>query len=115
MIGCGLISIAHDITAKNRAERERDASEKLLRLINQQNNLQQLTQETAGMLRLWSGCQAVGIRLKAGDEYPYIAALGFDTDVTLMDSLSGLDGAEGEPMPHPRSRSFFGWHVRQSD
>ena len=102
-----LVSIAHDITARKRAEWEGEASEKLLRLINQQKNLKQLIQETAGMLRHWSGCQALGIRLKAENGLSHAAALGFATDMPIPGALEKSPLKSSLAMPHPRHRSFL--------
>ena len=102
-----LISIAHDITARNRAEWEREASEKLLRLINQQKNLKQLIQETAGMLRHWSGCQAVGIRMSAENGLSHVAAFGFATDMPIPGVGEKSSIKDVPSMPHPRNNAFL--------
>ena len=102
-----LISIAHDITARKRAEWEREASERLLRLINQQKNLKQLIQETAGMLRHWSGCQAVGIRMIAKNGLANVAALGFTADMPNFEMIEKSPPTGNSPMPHPRDNAFL--------
>ena len=72
-----LLSIVHDITEEKRAERERVVTENLLRLINRQSDLDELLHGVVAMLKTWSGCRAVGIRLRVADAFPYAAETGF--------------------------------------
>jgi len=56
---------------------EHEAIIKLLGLINSDNNLQELIELVTGFMQDWSGCEAVGIRLRDGDDFPYFETRGF--------------------------------------
>jgi PAS domain S-box-containing protein len=72
-----IMSFARDISARKRADEERDATVRLLGLINQPNSLDALMREVTVLLRDWSGCSAVGIRLSDGEDFPYYETRGF--------------------------------------
>lgn len=66
-----------DITDEFRFERERETSLELLRLLNQQNHTEELLQNLTGLFHDWTGCEAVGVRLREGDDFPYYVTRGF--------------------------------------
>lgn len=45
----------------------------ILQLINGQNDIHSLLAEVTKRLEPWSGCEAVGIRLREGDDFPELA------------------------------------------
>lgn len=67
----GISGIAHDISEQKRAERERRIAIEFLHLINVSNGTHQLIQMATGFLQEQSGCEAVGVRLREGDDCPY--------------------------------------------
>jgi PAS domain S-box-containing protein len=76
-------------------DREREASARLLRLAGSSNDLHSLMREATLLLREWSGCYAVGIRLREGDDFPYFETRGFPpTFLQVENSLCvrDLDG-----------------------
>jgi PAS domain S-box-containing protein len=58
----------------------------LLRLLNSDNDLHKLIREATALLQEWSGCEAVGIRLKEGEDYPYFETRGFPADFVKAES-----------------------------
>jgi PAS domain S-box-containing protein len=87
-----VMAFARDISARKRADEERDATVRMLKLINQPNGLDALMREVSILLRDWSGCSAVGIRLKDGDDFPYYETRGFPPKfVELERSLCARD------------------------
>ena len=74
------LSIVNDITEVKRAERERLASISLLRLLNAEGGLHELIRELTRFLQEWSQCEAVGVRLKEGEDFPYFETRGFDRE-----------------------------------
>jgi PAS domain S-box-containing protein len=68
---------AQDITESKRTEREREVTVRLLQLLNERNNLHELIQGVTALLQEWSGCEAIGIRLRRGEDYPYFETSGF--------------------------------------
>jgi PAS domain S-box-containing protein len=54
-----------------------------------------------GLLRRWTDCEAVGVRLRQGEDYPYYTTLGFaEAFVVTENSLCALDQA-GKPIRDP--------------
>ncbi|HET6514429.1 MAG TPA: CheR family methyltransferase [Thermodesulfovibrionales bacterium] len=82
----GSVHVAHDITERKRAEQEREVSLKFLHLINMSTRTPDLIESAATFFQEQSGCEAVGIRLKEGDDYPYCEARGFPKEFVKMES-----------------------------
>ncbi|HPU90166.1 MAG TPA: PAS domain S-box protein [Spirochaetota bacterium] len=84
-----------DITERKLVERELEASERILALINESADLRTLMRGIAAYLYEWSGCEAIGIRLREGEDFPYFEYRGFDEEfIRLENSLcvTDLDG-----------------------
>lgn len=73
----GLFGVARDITARKQHEEERELTVRLMRMLNVPSTLHNLVRDVIALLRDWSGCEAVGIRLRAGEDYPYFETIGF--------------------------------------
>ena len=70
-------TLFEDITERKRAEFERDTNVEFLRLVNENNSVRNLIQSAVTFFKEQSGCEAVGIRLQDGCDYPYYEAHGF--------------------------------------
>ena len=80
-------AIRHAIERK-RAEREREAAIEFLHLVNACAGVHDLVEASVRFFRKQSGCEAVGIRLRDGDDYPYYETHGFPEQfVRLENSL----------------------------
>ena len=66
-----------DITGRKQAKEERKIVVEFLRLMNETRNTKDLIHATTVFFQEKSGCEAVGIRLREGDDYPYYEARGF--------------------------------------
>jgi PAS domain S-box-containing protein len=85
------------ITERKWAEEEREVALTLLRLLNESNSLHELMASVTTLMRDWSGCEAVGIRLRDGADYPYFETRGLPAEfVRAENHLCALDAA-GEP------------------
>ncbi len=74
----GLVQgIARDISQWKQQESERELTIEILRLITTTNSIRELIRLTTHLLQEWSGCEAVGIRLREGEDFPYYETLGF--------------------------------------
>jgi len=83
-------AIMRDITERKQTQREREITIEFLQIVNVSADARTLAQHAVEFLRKHSGCQAVGIRLAEGDDYPYVAATGFpDGFVESENSLAG--------------------------
>ena len=85
-----------DVTERQREQQERETTVGFLRLVNESTDTQNLVRAAATFFQQQSGCQAVGIRLKEGDDYPYFEARGFPQEFLLVEnSLCARDSAGG--------------------
>lgn len=72
----------HSITlpTPKQAEAEREVMLHLLRLLSHSSNLHELIAGVTSLLAASSGCEAVGIRLQEGEDYPYFETRGFSAE-----------------------------------
>jgi two-component system CheB/CheR fusion protein len=90
----GVVLVFHDVTGATHARQEREATIEFLRLVNQSTGTSHLVKVATEFFRSRSGCEAVGIRLREGDDYPYYEASGFPADfVRLENQLCARDHA----------------------
>ncbi len=68
----------------------------VLRLLNESTDLKHAIHSVLGVLKERTGFDAVGIRLKEGDDFPYFTQQGFSNDFLLTENTlveRGIDGA----------------------
>jgi hypothetical protein len=83
----GCIHVARDIAEERRGQHEREATLTLLRLLNdQQNHTHELIRSLTGFLQRWTGCEAVGIRLREGHDFPYVETRGFSREFVQQEN-----------------------------
>ena len=88
----GTSRIAHNITEHKRFEAERDAMIECLRFINESSETRGLIHSAISFFQKLSDCEAVGVRLKKDDDYPYYETLGFsDAFLTAGNGLCSHD------------------------
>jgi len=66
-----------DVTEEVRYQQEQETTLRLLRLLNDPSNTPEMVRNLTVFLREWSGCEAVGVRLREGQDYPYLKRGGF--------------------------------------
>ena len=94
----GAVHVARDITQRKRDEEEREIAAGFLRLVNESRGKEDLIRAAATFFQEKSGCEAVGIRLKEDDDYPYYEARGFPQEfLRLENRLCARDDA-GQPI-----------------
>ena len=88
----GGFGITQDITAQKQAQKERETTIEFLRIVNGSTSTRQLVRAAAVFFQKQSGCEAVGLRLKEGDDFPYYEARGFSKEfVQVENSLCAKD------------------------
>ena len=92
------MAIIEDITERKRAEREREITVRLLSLLHSNSNLHELMRDVTLLLKEWFGCEAVGIRLRKGDDYPYFETRGFPAEFVQLENQLCLRDAAGQPV-----------------
>jgi PAS domain S-box-containing protein len=74
------------------AQIESDTASEFLKIINQSTDTRTLVHEAVTFFHRQTDCEAVGVRLKDGDDYPYYEAHGFPEEfVRLENSLCERD------------------------
>jgi PAS domain S-box-containing protein len=78
----------------NEGEEARDATIELLRICNQAGSLVELMRDLMHYFQHLTGCAAVGVRLRDGDDFPYYETRGFpDEFVQAENRLCAIDQA----------------------
>ncbi len=90
-------TLFEDITDSKRAELERDTNVEFLRLINENTSVHDLIHSSVTFFKQQSGCEAVGIRLRDGDDYPYYEARGFPEEFLLAENKLCTYDRQGNP------------------
>jgi len=115
----GVVLVFRDVTATRQAEQERELTIEFLRLVNANRRTDDLIRAAATFFQERSGCEAVGLRLKEGDDYPYYEARGFSLEFLDLESrLCARDGAgdlrrdtDGSPVLECMCGSVIGGRV----
>ena len=85
-----------DVTERRRAEIERDATIEFRRIVSETAGVRDLIESAVTFFQERSGCDAVGVRLKEGDDYPYFEARGFPKEFLLLENSLCSRHEEGE-------------------
>jgi|GEM_PF-508833 len=72
-----ILSVTVDIADRKRYEEESEATLGLLGILTAPSDTRGMLQSLTGFLQQWSGCDAVGVRLREGDDFPYYETRGF--------------------------------------
>ncbi|MDD5305399.1 MAG: histidine kinase dimerization/phosphoacceptor domain -containing protein, partial [Elusimicrobia bacterium] len=86
----GVVLVFRDVTDERQAERERDVTIELLRIVNTSPDTAVLIDGVTRFFQEISGCEAVGVRLRDGCDYPYYASRGFPQEFVLAENRLGM-------------------------
>jgi len=92
----GTVGISMDITERKKAEQEREMTVEFLQLMNKSEGVVDLVHSAINFVRERSGFEAVGIRLKDGDDYPYFETSGFSAEFVRMENSLCVKDAAGQ-------------------
>ncbi len=70
-------AVLSEITERKLQEGAIELTERLILLVNTQDDFRACLSDLTASLQAWSGCEAVGIRLRDGDDFPYYETRGF--------------------------------------
>jgi PAS domain S-box-containing protein len=88
-------AVFNDITERRRSEIERETTVEILHLLNSSNDTQELLRAVVRYIKDWTGCEAVGIRLRNGEDYPYYETCGFPEHFVQLESKLCATDAQG--------------------
>lgn len=75
-----------DVTEQGRIQRDRDITTEFLHLVNESADTHDLIRAATRFFQEQSGCQAVGVRLKEGHDYPYFETRGLQPEFVRAES-----------------------------
>ena len=75
-----LYSIVHDITERKQAELREKVAREVLELLNRPEGSTDTVRDILQLIKNRTGFEAVGIRLREGDDFPYYETNGFSED-----------------------------------
>jgi PAS domain S-box-containing protein len=101
------VSVFENITKRKQAEEEHEVMIKLLSLINSSNGMHELMRLVLIFLKNWSGCEAVGIRLIDGEDFPYYLASGFSDEFIKAENRLCSVNKIGELVRDDQGRPFL--------
>jgi PAS domain S-box-containing protein len=85
----GVVLVFRDVTEKRRTQQERELTIEFLRLVNESTATHDLVKRAATFFQQQSRCDAVGVRLKEGGDYPDNFWTNYSTEL-----LAGTTEAE---------------------
>ena len=85
-----------DDTARKFREEELALTARLILLINTAGDFRRHMSDLTAALQGWSGCEAVGIRLRDGNDYPYYETRGFPPSFVRQESHLCAYGPDGQ-------------------
>lgn len=91
----GAVVTARDITEAKQAEKERQTAIDFLAMVNQSQGSKDLLERAATFFQERSGCEAVGIRLREGEDYPYAEVRGLPGEFVRIENTLGRRAASG--------------------
>ncbi len=88
------VHLAHDITGRKLAQQREQLAREVLELLNRPQGQTDTVRDILRLIKTHMDLEAVGIRLRAGDDFPYYATDGFSQDFVRAEcSLCGRDEA----------------------
>ncbi|GAB6095620.1 hypothetical protein JCM14469_18720 [Desulfatiferula olefinivorans] len=90
------ICFCRDITERKQVERERENTIKLLEILNGRASLRDLMHSILNYMRDLAGCEAVGIRLRDGEDFPYYEVSGFSDSFVKAEMHLCVQGVDGQ-------------------
>jgi len=96
--GGQLVVFIHDITERKFKEGAAHQADLLLQLVNSHSDIRTCMSALTASLQTWSGCEAVGIRLPDGDDYPYFETRGFPPRFVQAETKLCACGPDGKVM-----------------
>ncbi len=89
------IKLSRDITERKQAEIHREMGREILQILNEPGDLQDSIHRILTALKTRTGCDAVGLRLQEGEDFPYFVQDGFPEDFLQTENTLIERGKDG--------------------
>ncbi len=91
------LDLLHNDDRRRQAEAERAVTVRLLEAVNRHDDMEGLIRAATLLLRDEFGLDAVGVRLRHGDDFPYFETVGFPPDFVRAESTLCIRDPQGQP------------------
>jgi PAS domain S-box-containing protein len=91
----GLVAALRDVTEHKQVRFFREMGQKVLNILSGPENLNDLTRRVLSTIKEFLGADAVGIRLKEGEDFPYFVQEGFSEDFLSKENSLLNRGRDG--------------------
>ncbi len=99
--------VMSDITERKFRDEGRELTAHLITLINTPGDFHSRLSDLTASLQDWTGCEAVGIRLRSGDDYPYFETRGFPPAFVQAENHLCTYGPDGEILRDPEGNPML--------
>ena len=89
-----LQATVRDITQRKQAEARQQLALETLRVLNRPNDLPVLVRDLIALMKSTTGFDAVGLRIRLGDNFPYYAQNGFSNDFVKEENFLCAKGKD---------------------
>jgi len=97
----GVMLVIADITERKQAESREQLARDVLKLLNQTGDTTKTIRNILGLVKKHTGFEAVGIRLREGDDFPYYCTNGFPDHFVEMERYLCARDKAGEILRDP--------------
>jgi PAS domain S-box-containing protein len=85
-----------DITKRKIVDDQQRFSKQVLSLLNQKGRRSDIIEQLLMLFKQFSGMEAIGIRIREGNDYPYHTSTGFSSEFIEKDRYLCVHGPDGE-------------------
>lgn len=92
----GVVLVFRDITERKKKEKEDFITVELLRLVNESKTMVEFIHSSTRFFQHQTGCEAIGIRLKEEEDYPYFETHGFPEEFVIAEKYLCARNRKGQ-------------------
>jgi PAS domain S-box-containing protein len=102
-----LTGYARDVTAEREAHKREELATQVLRLLNQADAKSDMVRDITLLIKLFTGLDAVGVRLREGDDFPYYQTSGFSEAFVEQERHLCTRDHNGNPVRDAQGRVYL--------
>jgi PAS domain S-box-containing protein len=93
-----MLLTAIDITDKKYMQKFQELTTQVLNLLNRPEDMTNTIRKILLLIKQFTGFEAIGIRIKEGDDFPYYQATGFSESFLEIERFLGARDSSGNPL-----------------